>query len=293
VAEELAMIDVISRGRLEMGFVRGVPYESLLAPTSPVGMTERLWEAHDLIVRAMTDHNGPFRFEGKYYQHRSVNIWPRPIQQDTPPIWVTSSSSGSMKRVAEMGYVGACFLAGFKVGEYFESYRKAFKEAGRGEAPADRLAYLGLCAIGRDDREVRERAQKIMAVHRVGDRITDGFRNPAGYLSINDNVRIMRAGGRFVERAVTTRSGKKFMISDCTMEDFVEAGMLFAGTPDQVYEQIINFSEGVGDIGNLMLMIQGGFLSHTDTVDSMKLFSEEVMPRLKEYTAARQLENAA
>jgi alkanesulfonate monooxygenase SsuD/methylene tetrahydromethanopterin reductase-like flavin-dependent oxidoreductase (luciferase family) len=283
VAEELAMVDVISGGRLEMGFVRGVPYEAYLAPSSPVGMSDRLWEAHDLVIKAMTEREGPFRFDGDHFQVRSVNIWPRPYQTPHPPVWITSSSAGSMRKIAEHGYIAACFLAGYKVGEYFAAYRKAYAASGRGEAGPDRLGYLGLCAIGRDDREIRERAQKMITVHRVGERVGDAYRNPAGYLTAADNARILRAGARTVERSVTTRGGKKTLISDCTMEDFIEAGMLFAGTPDQVYQQIIEFSEGVGGIGNIMLMMQGGTLSHRETIDSLELFSKEVLPRLQEY----------
>ena len=56
VAEEMAMVDVYSRGRLEVGFVRGVPYEISAGNHSPAHMHERFWEAHDLILKAWTSH---------------------------------------------------------------------------------------------------------------------------------------------------------------------------------------------------------------------------------------------
>ena len=77
VAEEMAMIDVLSHGRLEAGFVRGVPYEILPANSNPVRMNERHWEALDLIVKAWTHHDGPFSLEGRFFHHRAINIWPR------------------------------------------------------------------------------------------------------------------------------------------------------------------------------------------------------------------------
>ena len=52
----------------------------------------RYWEAHDLILKALSTHHGPFSWEGEYFQYRSVNIWPRPIQQPTPPVWMTGMS---------------------------------------------------------------------------------------------------------------------------------------------------------------------------------------------------------
>src|SRR5260370_814980 len=86
VAEEMAMVDVSSGGRLECGFVRGVPYEMSAGTHRPAHMMARFWEAHDLIVKAWTSHDGPFNWEGKYFHHRQVNIWPRPYQEPHPPI---------------------------------------------------------------------------------------------------------------------------------------------------------------------------------------------------------------
>jgi alkanesulfonate monooxygenase SsuD/methylene tetrahydromethanopterin reductase-like flavin-dependent oxidoreductase (luciferase family) len=80
IAEELSMVDVISRGRLEMGFVKGVPYEVPVANSNPVRMMDRLWEAHDFILKAMTTQDGPFNWEGEHFHYRNVNIWPRPCR---------------------------------------------------------------------------------------------------------------------------------------------------------------------------------------------------------------------
>src|SRR6202795_3554045 len=71
VAEEMAMVDVLSKGRFECGFVRGVPYEVLPANSNPVRMNERQWEAMDLIVKAWTNHDGPVTFEGRFFHHRN------------------------------------------------------------------------------------------------------------------------------------------------------------------------------------------------------------------------------
>src|SRR5437016_14028869 len=85
-AEELATIDVVSRGRLDMGFIKGVPYEFPASNQNPVGVMDRFWEAHDFIIKAMTSHDAPFNWEGEYFHYRQVNIWPRPVQQPHPPI---------------------------------------------------------------------------------------------------------------------------------------------------------------------------------------------------------------
>ena len=73
-----------------------------------------------------------------------------------------------------------------------------------------------------------------------------------------------------------------------SVRDLIDAGLMFAGTPDQVYRQIIEFEQASGGFGNLLLMLQGGALSHADTVDTFKLFGLEVLPRLREYQRATQ-----
>ena len=103
VAEEMAMVDVLSKGRLECGFVRGVPYEVLPANSNPVRMNERQWEAMDLIVKAWTSHDGPVSHEGRFFHHRNINIWPRPYQQPHPPIWVSTTTPGGAGRVGTRG----------------------------------------------------------------------------------------------------------------------------------------------------------------------------------------------
>ncbi|HEV3183799.1 MAG TPA: LLM class flavin-dependent oxidoreductase, partial [Xanthobacteraceae bacterium] len=87
LAEELAMIDMISKGRLVSGFVRGGGQEQLAAGVNPAFNRERFEEAHELIVKAWTQP-GPFRFEGTHYQHRVVNPWALPLQKPYPRVWI-------------------------------------------------------------------------------------------------------------------------------------------------------------------------------------------------------------
>ncbi|MBV9776579.1 MAG: LLM class flavin-dependent oxidoreductase, partial [Acetobacteraceae bacterium] len=87
LAEELAMIDMISKGRLVSGFVRGGGQEQLAAGVNPAFNRERFEEAHDLIVKIWTQP-GPFRWEGTHYQHRVVNPWAVPLQKPYPRVWI-------------------------------------------------------------------------------------------------------------------------------------------------------------------------------------------------------------
>src|SRR5213076_2049697 len=98
VAEEIAMLDVISGGRIISGFVRGTGMEYYSYGVNPVHSRERFYEAHDLILRAWTEP-GPFPFVGKHYRYRYVNPWPRPLQQPHPPIWLPGT--GSLETIDE------------------------------------------------------------------------------------------------------------------------------------------------------------------------------------------------
>lgn len=274
VAEEMAMIDVISRGRLECGFVRGVPYEASAANISAYRGSERLWEAHDLILKAWTTHDGPFNFEGRWHHHRQVNIWPRPYQQPHPPVWVTVGSGPSTVPVAKHKHVGAVFLAGYQsIRKIFDGYREAYLAAHGSPAPLDRLAYCALIYVGDTPALAREGAEKLLWYMR-SNKVPPHFANPPGYHPPAVSAQIMR--GASVALGVPVQP---------TLEDQMARGNVFAGTPNQVFEQIRTFWEYCGGFGQLLMMGQAGFLTREETTRSMELFANEVYPRLKELTA--------
>ena len=92
IAEEIAMIDILSGGRVVCGFVRGIGQESMATNTNPLYNRERFDEAHNVIVDAWTKP-GPFRHEGKHYHYRVVNPWVMPLQKPHPPIWIPGVAS--------------------------------------------------------------------------------------------------------------------------------------------------------------------------------------------------------
>jgi alkanesulfonate monooxygenase SsuD/methylene tetrahydromethanopterin reductase-like flavin-dependent oxidoreductase (luciferase family) len=275
VAEEMAMIDVLSRGRLECGFVRSVPYEAAPANVLPYRGFERLWEAHDLILKSWTTHDGPFNFEGRWFHARQVNIWPRPYQQPHPPIWITVGSASSTVPVAQHQYIGAVFLAGYpRIRDIYDGYRQAYRQAHRAEAPIDRLAYLGLIFVGDNPKQARQGAEKVLW-YMTANKVPPHWSNPPGYHPPAVAAQIM--AGR--------RGGANLPLT-ATLDEQIARGNVFAGTPDQVYEQIKSIWEYSGGFGHLLLMGQAGFLSYEDTIGSMHLFTTEVYPRLQELTAS-------
>jgi|TARA_B100000809_G_scaffold60259_1_gene56805 alkanesulfonate monooxygenase SsuD/methylene tetrahydromethanopterin reductase-like flavin-dependent oxidoreductase (luciferase family) len=275
VAEEMAYIDVLSRGRLDCGFVRGVPYEIAPANAYPYRGSEKLWEAHDLIMKAWTHHDGPFNFEGRWFHARQVNIWPRPYQQPHPPVWVTMGSAGSAAQVAQRKHIGAVFLAGYPgIRRLFDGYREGFLQAHGEEAPLDRLAYAAIVCVGENEKEAENGTEKLLWYIR-SNKVAPQFNNPPGYHPPAVSANIIRG----------PRPGEPDR-RDPRLETQKARGNVFSGTPDQVFQQIKNFWEYSGGFGHLLMMGQAGFMTYDETLKSMKLFTEEVYPRLKELTAS-------
>jgi alkanesulfonate monooxygenase SsuD/methylene tetrahydromethanopterin reductase-like flavin-dependent oxidoreductase (luciferase family) len=279
-AEELATIDVVSRGRLDMGFIKGVPYEFPASNQNPVGVMDRFWEAHDFILKAMTSHDEPFNWEGDYFHYRQVNIFPRPVQQPHPPVWSTTGNRTQARVLAEKGYVMATLGSGYATRPLYDAYRQAYLAKWRTPAPADRFAYLGLVATADNETEARRRGELVAGYLRTSAIVHVPFRNPPGFISAEDQARMLR--GETAPRSFT-KDGRAINMHSGSVQDLIDAGILFCGTPDQVYQQIVDFTEYCGGMGNLLMMGHAGFLTHEDTVSNLTLFAKEVMPRLKAY----------
>jgi alkanesulfonate monooxygenase SsuD/methylene tetrahydromethanopterin reductase-like flavin-dependent oxidoreductase (luciferase family) len=278
VAEEMAMVDVLSRGRVECGFVRSVPYEIAAGNSNPVRLRERMYEALDLIVRAWTTHDGPFSFEGQFYHHRMVNIWPRPYQQPHPPIWIASTSHHGVSMVGERGYtLGTFFVGHVEAKKIFDAYRAGWLRAGRpGPAPLDRLGYACLVYTGDTDAEGRAGGQKLLW-YMSHNKIPMHFRNPPGYIPAVANVPALRSG---------TIGRDEHYVPD--LDDLIERGLIFCGSPDTVFKQIKRFYDYVGGFGHVLSMGQAGFLEHDETLKGIRLLAREVYPRLKELAPVEQ-----
>lgn len=284
VAEELAYIDVISRGRLDMGLVKGYSAEVAPSNMNPATTSRRFWEAHDLIMKAMTHHEGAFNWEGEFFHYRQVNIWPRPYQQPHPPVWVTCFSVPSAIEVANRGHVVSASIDARTTVGIFDAYRKRSAELGKPNPPLDRFSYLCLVGVGNTEEEGLERLAKVRGWVWSSAVTPEQFGNPPGFNPLSMNIAGMKRHPNkesLLTRSVG-RSGKIFNPAIDPVEHLIDSGMGFAGTPDQVFEQIKDFYHYVGGFGSLLAMMQGGDLSHEDTKDSMRLFANEVLPRLKE-----------
>ena len=138
--------------------------------------------------------------------------------------------------------------------------------------PIDRLAYAALVYVGDTEARARAGAEKLLW-YITSNKVPPHFANPPGYVPVAANVQMLRGARTSAERV--RQSGHD-------VEGAIEAGIMFAGTPDQVLKQIKKHYDHVGGYGHLLIMGQAGFLEHDDTVHGIRMFAREVYPRLKE-----------
>jgi len=265
VAEDAAMLDVISGGRLIAGFVRGVGTEIHPANTNPSKTRERMQEAHDLILKAWTTQD-VFNWEGRNYHFRYVNPWPRPYQQPHPPIWITGSQTAGVPWVADHHYTLATVLTSYEQTEaLFGAYRERCKEMNYAEPGPDKFAYCALCFTAETERKAEEGGRKLMWY--LNKRRPVGFFAPPGFVPPQGLVRFYEATGN-------ARYNR-------TLEQLTEQGVIIAGTPDVVRDKIEYLYRRTG-VGHLLMMNQAGFLDAKETRRSMELFAREVYPAVRE-----------
>ena len=169
------------------------------------------------------------------------------------------------------------FLAGYQsIRSIFDGYRAAYETAHAAPAPVDRLAYAALVYVGETSAKARDGAEKLLW-YMHSNKVTPHHSNPPGYHP-------PELAAQFLVGSDTAMSNSKLPTS-ISLDDQIARGNVFAGTPDEVYAQIKTFWEYSGGFGNLIIMGQAGFLSFDDAVSSMRLYSQEVLPRLKALNA--------
>ena len=288
VAEEYATADVISRGRLEIGFVKSGGTEMASNNANPVGNVERYWEAIDLIRKALTHQDGPFSWEGKHFTHRHVNIWPRPWQQPHPRLWAATGDPDTASEVGRRGMVNVLVLRGADgTKRAWAAYRQARAELGLPKVTTDHFAYAAFVYVGDTHEEGVRVGEKLLwflntslkSAPQYGKFLPGATPSEMAPLLYRSAPR-PSAGGKAVAGAILNAS----TLVGLTAEQAMKRGILFVGDPDTVYRQIMDFYDEVGGFGHLVLVGRTGYMTHVETEKSIKLFSKEVLPRLRALT---------
>jgi alkanesulfonate monooxygenase SsuD/methylene tetrahydromethanopterin reductase-like flavin-dependent oxidoreductase (luciferase family) len=274
VAEEFAMLDCMSGGRLVAGFPVGTSMDTNFCyGEPPVNLREKYYEAHDLVIDAWTRPD-VFAFNGKYTQLRYVNTWPKPIQRPHPPVWIPAGGSvETWEWVSAKDYMFS-YLSyfGYQRGlQVMKSFWEENAKNGKDDNPY-RAGFLQFVGVSETD----EQAERDYGAHAEYFynrclHIYPGFANAPGY----QTMRSARSGIRSqVAQVAQAVSGQ------LKWKDFVKNGYIVGGSPETVRQQL---EEAVKNLrfGHLMVLLQFGSMPPELVRKNSELFAREVLPHLR------------
>ena len=274
VAEEMSMLDIMSRGRLVAGFPVGTSMDTTFSYGQiPITLRERHTEAHDLIIRAWTERQ-PFAFNGKYNKLRYVNIWPRPLQQPHPPVWIPGGGSvETWDWVLDRNYV-YCYLSyyGYLRGSgIVKAYWDRVAERQIDDNP-NRLGFLQLVCVSETDESAQsEYEDHVKYFYQKMLRIHPPFAESPGYRSIDSIRRSLRPQiGDEAQKAA----------GELGWKELVEQGHVIAGSPATVRDRLTEAVKMLR-VGHLMCLLHIGTMPKELTRKNTELFAKEVLPAIK------------
>ena len=253
IAEEIATVDMLSGGRLDVGLGRGYQRYEFERLGVDLGESRTRWEeAVDVIMLALSGKT--FSYDGKYYKIPDTMVFPQPVQKPHPPVWVTAQSPESVETTVRRGF--HLLSGGFGVSlDRLREFRHAFDRLVAEHPPKHRLM-VGTqrpVYVAESDAEARAVAEQA----RWNMRVTLSLRN--NYERVEDG------------RAIPVPAPK-----EPTTDEFLDAFSVI-GTPDTCIRQIQRLQDAM-HIDHFNCSFSFGDLSQDQIVTSMRRFAEKVMP---------------
>jgi alkanesulfonate monooxygenase SsuD/methylene tetrahydromethanopterin reductase-like flavin-dependent oxidoreductase (luciferase family) len=303
LAEELATIDMISRGRLVTGWVRGTGRESIAHNAQPPFNWERFQEAHDFIIKAWTTP-GPFRWEGNHYQYRYVNPWMRPYQRPHPLIMIPGVlSRNTVEWAAKHRYPYVMLATRIEpTKQSFDYYREVAAREGY-EAGPEHIGYL--CKVHVDETEelAYETGKKFLEgpgnIFLEGSRgvVSPVLQNLPGLTDRNNLLPTGQVGVAAASRGHTELPPKAAEPGGdgqarrpqtpptaalaASYEEQLDNYTIITGTPKTVIPKIRNVLETLRP-GSIFFWDGDGAMTHEDSMRSLRLFGSDVLPAVRE-----------
>jgi alkanesulfonate monooxygenase SsuD/methylene tetrahydromethanopterin reductase-like flavin-dependent oxidoreductase (luciferase family) len=279
VAEEYAMLDNMSGGRLVAGFAIGGGPEAFNYDVPQPQARKQFWEAVDLIARSWRE-DGPFRNEGQYYPLRYVNLWPRPLQRPHPPIWIPGALSlETMDEVAKRGY--DFFLSSRRHDAATQIAVERF--AARVDAHGDffhpyRMGILLSVYVGETDEQARAQSQESIWYF-LRNCVKGHLRSRGRNLTFGPGIPSTSVASweSYLKRADPASNNFGDVES---WEELDSWSSVIVGSPDTVRTRLWKMIETF-KLGTILIQFHFGNLSDNLTRKSMRLFATEVAPQLR------------
>ena len=284
LAEELAMLDCLTGGRLISGVARGIPREYKAYNVNLADSRARFEEAWEIIKLAWTEE--VFSYEGKFWTYHDVAIWPRPVQQPRPPVWVpVTTSQETMEWAAREnapitpGAVGT--LAARQ--DMVRYYANCLAREGRAITP-DHIVTPASVYIADDREEALKEAgpYTLYFFHTLfshGNLYNVGGQRQSGYVR-EEGLGWLRPENR--DDFLRALQGFRTM----TPDDLKRNDRLCWGSPAQVRDQLIGLAEALGS-NILLVQFNQGAMPHEMFMNQIRRFSTEVMPDLRRHTVTK------
>lgn len=264
LAGELAMLDAISNGRLDIGFARAfLPYEFRHFGVSMDESIERFEEGvaqiRDLLERERVSS------QGKYHRYEGVTSLPRPTQLPRPPFWIAAvGTPDSFERAGKLGYnLMAIPGVGSTPSQLVQIYREAWKSAGH---PGKGKVMLAVFMYCHEDREEAVRIAKPRIERHFGS-IADAMSEHAGKQLSKD----YKNYDKMIEKVRAE-----------TFESQLHHHAAFVGNPQDVREQLNEFEKVMGGVDQASMQVNFNDMTYADAERSVRLFGEKVMPHFRE-----------
>jgi len=262
IAERVATLDLLSRGRVDFGMGRGsTPY---MIDAYNVGRAEeraRAQEATEAVMQMFREERFS-GYKGEHFDLPARDVLPRVIQRPHPPLWAAASNLASYERAGRqgLGVIGVTRNSVSETRDAIRSYRAAIRAADPsgfvGAYPNEQVAGFALAYCDDDDRVGRDRA---CAAARWYNGDNDAELN---------SVRFASAGG--VEAVVN-----KFRHR--SNEELIEDGMAVGGNPDTICRVVEKWAEA--GLDQMIFLLQAGRTTHDQVMRSIELIGERVIPR--------------
>ncbi len=266
VAEEFAMLDTLTGGRIIAGMLRGTSNEYVTYNINPAESRERFEEALQLIKHAWTEPQ-PFGWQGRFFEYRSISIWPRPVQAPHPPIYMSGSSPESAEMAARnhvrLGFAVTTVPIAKPSAIY---YREQAHAHGWEPGPDDVLYRVGIHVAETD-------AQAFEDVEPSNSQPA----RAAGFALSNRVVDDTAAGLGYYGRDAATQRDR--LQRGGSLRERIANGQILCGSPDTVLEQLKSVRDELG-AGVVDMVFAGG--SRDKNLKAIELFGKHVLPRMHE-----------
>ena len=291
IAERVATLDILSKGRVEVGTGRSITQVELGGFGIPYKETRARWEeALDIITTIWKSEDGTFSYKGKYFDIPQRTVVPMPIQKPHPPIWVACTSDDTHELAGKLGLGLLSFtllVSPERLGQRVRTYRDAIKTAKPyGAFVNNRAGAFSMTHLADTDKQAREEAERAFMSY-VGT-------------TLRVNSTVLEAKKTGVEPKDPAagqlpdlpKQYEGLDPSKVTIDSLIDHGMCICGSPDTAIRQLERIQKEA-QLDQFLAMMQFWSIPHAKTMHAIDLFGKYVIPHFQKSQPSRVVTESA